>query len=113
MIELTVDATGPAGSRFAVSPLHDAVATRLPWGLRPERTADPWVARARRVLGRARLPLLSGLALDTGGYVPDFLSPHPSGPSPTVEEELERVRSTPPGRVMGESAAVARRPPGQ
>ncbi|MFI7413873.1 helix-turn-helix domain-containing protein [Streptomyces sp. NPDC049627] len=102
MIELTVDAAGLARSRFAVSPLHEAAATLLPWGLRPGPEAEPWVARARRVLRRARLPLLTELALDGGGYVPDFLSPHPSGPSPTLEEELEQVRATPPERVLGE-----------
>ncbi|MGW2563139.1 ArsR/SmtB family transcription factor [Streptomyces sp. NPDC001514] len=106
MIELTVDATGLARSRFAVSPLHEVAATLLPWGLCPGSDADPWVTLARRVLRRARLPLLSELALDGGGYVPDFLSPHPSGPSPTVEEELERVRSTPPERVLGELEAL-------
>ncbi|MES5825195.1 winged helix-turn-helix domain-containing protein [Streptomyces sp. RG80] len=106
MIELTVDADGLARSRFAVSPLHEVVATLLPFGLRPAPDADPWVARARRVLRRARLPLLSALALDGGGYVPDFLSPHPAGPAPTVEEELERVRSTAPERVMGELEAL-------
>ncbi|MDI1455754.1 helix-turn-helix domain-containing protein [Streptomyces sp. ATE26] len=108
MIELTVDAAGLARSRFAVSPLHEAVATLLPWGMRPAPDADVWVARARRVLRRhrARLPLLSELALDAGGYVPDFLSPHPVGPSPSVEEELERVRRTPPERVLGELRAL-------
>ncbi|MFF4761688.1 ArsR/SmtB family transcription factor [Streptomyces sp. NPDC001292] len=102
MIELIVDAGGLARTRFAVSPLHEVAATLLPWGLRPATDTDPWVARARRVLRRARLPLLSELALDGGGYVPDFLSPHPTGPSPTVEEELERVRNTPPDRVLFE-----------
>ncbi|MFB6781373.1 hypothetical protein ACFCX0_29200 [Streptomyces sp. NPDC056352] len=58
------------------------------------------------MLRQARLPLLSELALDGAGYVPDFLSPHPSGPSPTVEEELERVRCTPPERVLGELEAL-------
>jgi DNA-binding transcriptional ArsR family regulator len=106
LIELTVDAAGLARSRFAVSPLHEVAATLLPSGLSPGPDADPWVARARRVLHRARLPLLSELALDDGGYVPDFLSPHPSGPSPTVEEELERVRSTPPERILGELQAL-------
>ncbi|MEU1598042.1 winged helix-turn-helix domain-containing protein [Streptomyces sp. NPDC005708] len=106
MIELTVDAAGLARSRFAVSPLHEVAATLLPWGVCPGSDADPWVTRARRVLRRAGLPLLSELALDGGGYVPDFLSPHPSGPAPTVEEELERVRSTPPERVVGELEAL-------
>ncbi|MGW2090517.1 hypothetical protein [Streptomyces sp. NPDC001880] len=102
MIELTVDAAGLARSRFAVSPLHEVVATLLPWGLQPAPDADPWDARARRVLQRARLPLLSELALDGPGYAPDFLNPYPSGPSPIVEEELERVRCTPPERVLSE-----------
>ncbi|MFV5993211.1 ArsR/SmtB family transcription factor [Streptomyces sp. NPDC056231] len=106
MIELIVDAGGLARTRFAVSPLHEVAATLLPWGLRPTTDTDPWVARARRVLRRARLPLLSELALDGGGYVPDFLSPHPTGPSPTVEEELEQVRNTPPDRVLFELEAL-------
>ncbi|MFF9162046.1 ArsR/SmtB family transcription factor [Streptomyces longwoodensis] len=106
MIELTVDAVGLARSRFAVSPLHEVVATLLPWGLQPAPDADPWVARARRVLRRARLPLLRELALDGSGYVPDFLNPYPCGPSPTVEEELERVRRTPPERVLSELEAL-------
>ncbi|MFF8881534.1 ArsR/SmtB family transcription factor [Streptomyces flaveolus] len=106
MIELTLDATGLARSRFAVSPLAEVAATLLPWGLQPSPGAAPWVARARRVLRRARLPLLSALALDGPGYVPDFLSPLPSGSSPTVEEELARVRHTPPGRVLAELEAL-------
>ncbi|MFE9772056.1 ArsR/SmtB family transcription factor [Streptomyces sp. NPDC005931] len=106
MIELTVDAAGLARSRFAVSPLHEVVATLLPWGLRPAPDADPWVARARRVLRRARLPLLAELALEGGGYVPDFLSPHPVGPSPSVDEEVERIRRTPPARVLAELEAL-------
>jgi DNA-binding transcriptional ArsR family regulator len=106
MIELTVDAAGLARTRFAVSPLHEVTATLLPWGLQPASDADPWVARARRVLRRAQLPLLSALALDGQGYVPDFLNPFPTDSSPTVEEELERVRNTPPGRVLAELEAL-------
>ncbi|MFF0891522.1 ArsR/SmtB family transcription factor [Streptomyces sp. NPDC003456] len=106
MIELTVGAAGLARSRFAVSPLSEVTATLLPWGLQPSPEAAPWVARARRVLRRARLPLLSALALDGPGYVPDFLSPLPPGPSPSIEEELQRVRRTPPGRVLAEMQAL-------
>ena len=106
MIELTVDAAGLARSRFAISPLHEVVATLLPWGMRPAPHAEPWVARARRVLRRSQLPLLSELALNAGGYVPDFLNPHPVRPSPSVEEELERVRCTSPERVLSELQAL-------
>ncbi|MET7597414.1 winged helix-turn-helix domain-containing protein [Streptomyces sp. NPDC005481] len=106
MIALTVDATGLARSRFAVSPLAEVTATLLPWALHSSPQAAPWVTRARRVLRRARLPLLSALALEGPGYVPDFLSPLPSEPSPAIEGELERVRRTPPGRVLAELEAL-------
>ncbi|MFF3755253.1 ArsR/SmtB family transcription factor [Streptomyces sp. NPDC002018] len=106
MIELTVDAAGLARSRFAVSPLHEVALTLLPWGVQPAPDTDPWIARARRILRRAQLPLLSELARDEGGYVPDFLSPHPSGPSPTVEEQLKQVRCTPPRRILFELEAL-------
>ncbi|WP_448316694.1 ArsR/SmtB family transcription factor [Streptomyces sp. CO7] len=112
MIELTVDAAGLARSRFAVSPLHEMALTLLPPEARPVPDPDPWVARARCALRRARLPLLSELALDEGGYVPDFLSPHPSGPSPTVEEQLAQVRHTPPRRVLRELEALLEGRPG-
>lgn len=103
MIQLDVDVAGLARSRFVVSPLHEVAATLLPWGLLSAPEADPWGARARRVLRGERLPLLSALALDrSGGYVPDFLSPHPLGPYPTVDEQLEQVRATDPGRVVAE-----------
>lgn len=103
MIRLDVDAAGLARSRFVVSPLHEATATLLPWGLLSAPEVDPWCARARRVLRSERLPLLSALALDrSGGYLPDFLSPHPLGPYPAVDEQLEQVRTTDPDRVAAE-----------
>ncbi|MFF3071992.1 ArsR/SmtB family transcription factor [Kitasatospora sp. NPDC057936] len=107
MITLTIDSTGLARSRFVVSPLHEAVNTLMSSGLTSRTGPYAWVSRTRRVLRRERLDLLAGLALDTdGGYLPDFLSPHPSGPAPEVAEQLAAVRATPPERVLGELLTV-------
>ncbi|MQS11338.1 helix-turn-helix transcriptional regulator [Streptomyces kaniharaensis] len=109
MITLTIDSTGLARSRFAVSPLHEAVNTLMSSGLTSRTGPYAWVSRTRRVLRRERLELLSALALDkAGGYLPDFLSPHPTGPSPEVAEQLAAVRATPPDRVLGELTTVRR-----
>ncbi|MEV7523584.1 winged helix-turn-helix domain-containing protein [Streptomyces sp. NPDC091371] len=108
MIQLTVDAAGLARSRFVVSPLHQVVGTLMPWGLAPPNDVGPWLARARRSLRRAGLPLLSALALEGAGYFPDFLSPYPSSPAPSIEEELELVARTAPDRVIAELEHVRR-----
>ncbi|PYC77988.1 transcriptional regulator [Streptomyces tateyamensis] len=103
MIRLIVDATGLARTRFVVSPLHEAVGTLMPSGLPPRTGPDAWVGQARQFLHRERLDLLAAFALDqAGSYLPDFLTPHPSGPAPTVAEQLEAVRSTPPSRILAE-----------
>ncbi|MFD5465226.1 helix-turn-helix domain-containing protein [Kitasatospora sp. NPDC127059] len=103
MIRLTIDSTGLARTRFVVSPLHEAVNTLMASGLNSRTGPYAWVGRTRRVLRREGLELLSGLALErSGGYIPDFLSPHPTGPEPTVAEQLEAVRRTPPERVRAE-----------
>ncbi|MFD5323547.1 ArsR/SmtB family transcription factor [Streptomyces sp. NPDC127092] len=89
-------------SRFAVSPLRQVTGTLMPWGLSPRGDFRPGLAQARRSLRRAGLPLLSALALDGAGYLPDFLSPYPTCPAPTVEDELGLVAATDPERVMSE-----------
>ncbi|MBV6698207.1 helix-turn-helix transcriptional regulator [Kitasatospora aureofaciens] len=109
MITLTIDSVGLARSRFVVSPLHEAVNTLMSSGLTSRTGPYAWVSRTRRVLRRERLELLAGLALDkSGGYLPDFLSPHPAGPAPEVAEQLAAVRATPPDRVLGELETVRR-----
>ncbi|MGW2374192.1 MULTISPECIES: ArsR/SmtB family transcription factor [Kitasatospora] len=109
MIRLTIDSAGLARTRFAVSPLHEAVNTLMASGLNSRTGPYAWVSRTRRVLRREKLELLSGLALEQdGGYIPDFLSPHPTGPEPTVAEQLEAVRRTDPDRVRAELETVQR-----
>ncbi|WP_030055325.1 MULTISPECIES: ArsR/SmtB family transcription factor [Streptomyces] len=107
MIRLSIDSTGLARTRFVVSPLHEAVNTLMAFSLNSRTGPYAWVGRTRRVLRREKLELLSGLALEQpGGYIPDFLSPHPSGPDPTVAEQLEAVRRTDPERVRAELETV-------
>ncbi|AUG75250.1 hypothetical protein CFP65_0275 [Kitasatospora sp. MMS16-BH015] len=107
MIRLLVDSTGLARTRFVVSPLHEAIGTLMPSGLRPRSGPDAWMGRARRVLRREGLELLAAFALDqAGSYLPDFLTPHPSGPAPGIAEQVEAVRTTPPERVLAELDAV-------
>ncbi|MFD9127047.1 ArsR/SmtB family transcription factor [Kitasatospora sp. NPDC059571] len=107
MIRLSVDSTGLARTRFVVSPLHEAANTLMPDGLNPRTGPDAWAGRARRVLRRENLELLSAFALDqAGGYLPDFLTPHPNGPAPSLAEQLEAVHTTRPDRVLAELRAV-------
>jgi DNA-binding transcriptional ArsR family regulator len=98
-----------ARTRFAISPMFELVG-----GLRilraPERAAIhlPWI--------RTALPSAYELGLEPWlslmpprGYVPDFITPPPSTPLTTIEEELELVRATPIRRVRAELEIVARR----
>src|SRR5829696_153836 len=61
----------------------------------------PWAARARRVLpGTDLSSLLAAMCLER--HCPDFLSPPPDASVATFEEELERLRATPPEVVHTE-----------
>src|SRR5262245_58965560 len=88
--------------RFAISPLWEtqaAVRTLLD----PSRHALhlPWlrgVARRLSQLDLGPLPVLMPLH----GYIPDFLTPPPSTPLASIDEELQRVRQTPPDRLRAE-----------
>lgn len=87
--------------RFAVSPLWETVnaarAFRVP---RSRPYLRPWWLRVRD-----RLPAPSLLALhQAGSYVPDFVTPPPSGPSSSFDDELAQVRHTPPDQVAAELA---------
>ena len=67
----------------------------------------PWAARARRVLpGTDLSPLLAAMCIERA--CPDFLSPPPDASVATFEEELERMRSTPPQVVLEEVETLVR-----
>lgn len=101
-----------ARTRFAISPMWELVSgIGL---LRDPSLASlhlPWVEEARtiarKVDSRAALALIR-----PRGYMPDFLTPPPSSPLATFEEELGLVRSTPSAQVRREmSYLLGRRKP--
>lgn len=99
MIELRLTVEDLAQTRFAVSPLFEAVMSVRP--LRdPARHAVhlPWVRRARSAVAGLDLSLLDALLPPTG-YLPDFIAPPPTTPLPDVEQELAAVREVPAERV--------------
>lgn len=88
-------------TRFAISPLFD-----LTWStdvLRDPAAHSlhlPWARAARRRLEDFDYELLDLLAISSArGYVPDFLAPPPTTPLAELDDELARVRATPPERV--------------
>lgn len=85
--------------RFAVSPLTEttgALRSLVLYG--HEAYHLPWQRQARGQIPALGIgPLLAVLSVH--GYQPDFLSPPPDGPFATFDDELRRVRATPPERA--------------
>ena len=97
-----------AASRYAVSPLGEAVsALRLCAGQRSAPALAPWVARARPAYERLRReqPAVGAFLalLRRGGYNADFIQPPPAGTGRTFVDEVAVVRATPlaQARKMG------------
>src|SRR3712207_5488079 len=92
-----------ARTRFAISPMWEAVSS-LRLLLTPSRGALhlPWIEEMRD--GRLKSLDLRALAamLPPDGYIPDFLTPPPTGPLVEFEEELELVRTTAPAQARQE-----------
>ncbi|MFD7909551.1 ArsR family transcriptional regulator [Streptomyces sp. NPDC059752] len=99
--ELAFSVSDLAQMRFAVSPMWEVGPS---YRLLASGTASPvhrpWTEQVR--------PRLAAAGLDRGwlaelippaGYVPDFLNPAPTGPAPSLAEELVRIRATPTSRV--------------
>ena len=89
-------------THFAISPLFELAASvrvlRDPGG---HSVHLPWVRGARARLEGLDYALIDAL-YPGGPYSPDFVAPPPQTPLPDVEEELARVRATPPERVRQE-----------
>jgi DNA-binding transcriptional ArsR family regulator len=88
--------------RLAPSPLWETVTSFAVLVHRGDDTVHaPWVTRTRRVLSGTDLsPLLAAMCLEK--HCPDFLTPPPDASPATFEEELERLRTTPPEVVHRE-----------
>ena len=86
-------------THFAISPLFELVASvRVLRDPGAHSVHLPWVREARARLAGFDYALLDALH-PTAPYNPDFVAPPPRTPLPDVEEELARVRATPPDRV--------------
>jgi DNA-binding transcriptional ArsR family regulator len=86
-------------TRFAISPLFELAASVRVLGDPGGHSVHlPWVREARARLAGLDYSLIDALH-PSGPYAPDFVAPPPLTPLPVVEEELARVRATPPERV--------------
>ncbi|GII80161.1 ArsR family transcriptional regulator [Sphaerisporangium rufum] len=116
MLTLTLTDQDLLRVRFAVSPLWETLAlVRAHLSPVPgEPAVDRFVARHRPRLAAIDLSLLPDL-LTHQGYVPDFLTPPPPGPSTDPEQpfadELDRLLATPPEVVAREIGRVHRERP--
>src|SRR4051794_8487978 len=88
-----------ARTRFAISPMWELIA-----GLRALRDSEwaamhlPWVREALPIAHE--LDMGTALAATpTTGYIPDFLTPPPSGPLAEFSDELALVEATPARQV--------------
>src|SRR5687767_898887 len=99
MVVFEFDADDLLRTRFALSPMWE-----LCTSLRLLRDAElaamhiPWVRDALPTTHRMGLRAALAL-LPPRGYIPDFITPPPTGPITPIEDELERVRRTTPAQV--------------
>jgi DNA-binding transcriptional ArsR family regulator len=92
--------------RFAISPLWETeAALRCLLYPRPGTVHRPWIL-AQPPVSSLRLDALPALQPEHG-YVPDFLTPPPLGPAPSIDGELSRVRATPPAQAHAEILRAA------
>lgn len=102
MIIFTLTLEDLARTRFAISPMWELI-TSLRMLRDPDRAAMhvPWV---REALPIARdLDLATALALTPSeGYMPDFLTPPPTSPVASFEDELDLLCATPPDQVRAD-----------
>jgi Family of unknown function (DUF5937)/Crp-like helix-turn-helix domain len=102
MVTFTFTVEDLARTRFAISPMWELVSgIGL---LRDPSLASihlPWVEEVRAAAHEVDTTTLLTL-IPPRGYMPDFLTPPPSSPLATFEDELELVRSTPAAQVRRE-----------
>jgi DNA-binding transcriptional ArsR family regulator len=109
MLELALSLDDALRFRFAISPVGELV--RLARGMaNPKRFGQgahaAWLHKHRPALRQLKRdhdlrPLLVVLSARSD-YYPDFVAPSPSRPVGDIEDELARVRATPPDRVQRE-----------
>jgi Helix-turn-helix domain len=96
VIELAFDLVDAARIRFAVSPLAETIWSTVAYRKPNQRWLHrSWRDRAANQLGDTDIGLL--LAMTSGRtYLPDFLTPVPDSPRPTLDQELAKLATTNP-----------------
>ncbi|MDG4823294.1 DUF5937 family protein [Asanoa sp. WMMD1127] len=95
--------------RFAISPAFETLsAIRLTLPAESPGQHQPWLAGLTDRLDLRPITLLQ----PRRGYTPDFLSPPPTGPHATFDDDLARIAATPPDRVAAEIARSLADTPG-
>ena len=88
--------------RFARSPAWEThLAVRALVDERARLHHEPWIDAVRSAAARLELDPLLAINPPTG-WVPDFVTPPPLHPSPTLGEQLEQIRATPTRQVEEE-----------
>ncbi|WP_405872023.1 helix-turn-helix domain-containing protein [Streptomyces zaomyceticus] len=107
---LSFSAADLAQTRFAVSPMWEVVTSYRVLVGRPDSVPHRrWAAQVRPRIARAGLDQgwLAAL-VPAQGYLADFLNPTPSGPFPTLDDELDAVHRTPAEQVRNDLGALAK-----
>ncbi|AQZ70415.1 hypothetical protein BKM31_15575 [[Actinomadura] parvosata subsp. kistnae] len=111
MLRVTFSAHDLTSIRFAYSPLREVStgvhALRTPAG----RVLHlPWFQQVRPRLGGELAPLLD--LVPGGPYLPDFLCPVPTSPTPDLAGELAALRATPHEIIRADLERLAEETPG-
>src|SRR5918993_967832 len=108
MITISLSTEDLTKVRLAPSPLWETVASFGVLLHQGRHTVHaPWANRTRRVLSGTDLSALVA-AMCVAGRCPDFLTPPPDASVVGFEEDLERVRTTPPEVVHDEVEVFVR-----
>ena len=92
------------GVRFARSPVWEAHSAVLAVaGPEPQPHHASWLASVRGDIAALDIAPLVAVGVGTG-WVPDFITPPPSGPTPTFADQLAQIRRTPLDQVAAELA---------
>ncbi|MFD7960823.1 DUF5937 family protein [Streptomyces zaomyceticus] len=107
---LSFSAADLAQTRFAVSPMWEVVTSYRVLAGRPDSVPHRrWAAQVRPRIARAGLDRGWLAALVPGqGYLADFLNPTPSGPFPTLGDELDAIRRTSAEQVRTDLVMLAK-----
>ncbi len=109
MIRIRLDGPALASTRLAISPLHELVGalhllTRCPRDV-PWPYTD-WAGRARAALHHdPRLQIYGAMyGREHARTTPDVFTPRPPSAGPSIADELEALRATPPATVREQLA---------